>query len=420
MPALESGERMSPASKPLSPWWRFACIAAGVFAFLLINVLLFLDGCTGTEFMFNCTPRPRQHAFPVLVMILLLAVAAAVSRRGRAFAIGFATTLLAVSVLSLGGCTRAWTAPLVAVKWEVQRRVRPYQEERARKEKEAAQLRAWLAALNARPLDVARGVELASAVAHCARRYALDHEGRFAVMESDLLPRCEVFRFTRVGSDVQWYERYVIPVPAGQLDQFGMTVEPVRGDAGWRASYEVLPGGFAVRVVPDEQLSHDWPRVLVDAAGTAEVQAAENAPPLSISPVADLRTMVECLKGIPAAVERRKAETGGISYGWFLTSMARKVCPGLSPRLNPLMPNDENATRLDVLLPVGPGGVAVPVASYDVRFEIRQPANKPFAYDIIATPRAWGLRRYLATFEGAIHYTTETRPPTTADPLDEH
>ena len=150
-------------------------------------------------------------------------------------------------------------------------------------------------------------------------------------------------------------------------------------------------------------------------SGRFEVQPSADAAPQTVSPVADLRTMVECLKAIPAEEDRRLAEHGGLSYGWFLTSMARRACPGLASRLRAPIPNDEHTTLLSMQVSVGAGGAQVEVAVYSVEFVIRQPANAPFAFDLLAQACPLACQDH-ATVEGAVHSTTEGRAATAADP----
>jgi hypothetical protein len=120
-------------------------------------------------------------------------------------------------------------------------------------------------------------------------------------------------------------------------------------------------------VAPDAQLAHRWPRVRADGATEFGVQVSPEGSMLPVTPVADLQTLSSCLKGIPEENDRMRAQHGGLMYGWHLTSVAQRLCPALSSRLNPLQPTDSNATLLSVLLPVGPNGAPAEVARYTVR-----------------------------------------------------
>jgi hypothetical protein len=169
-------------------------------------------------------------------------------------------------------------------------------------------------------------------------------------------------------------------------------------------------------VAPASVLRHTFPRMHASSDGRVDVTMTEGAAPLTVTPAEDLRQLVECLKGLPAEEERvRLSRRGGLSYGWFLTSRARRLCPGLAGRLKAPVPNDENTTLVALVAPMPAGPVTL--ATYAVRFEIRQPANQPFAFDLHARATVEGLPRYLATFEGSLHTTIAWRDVLTSDPL---
>jgi hypothetical protein len=71
----------------------------------------------------------------------------------------------------------------------------------------------------------------------------------------------------------------------------------------------------------------------------------------------------------PRAEERLRLQRGGLSYGWYLTSRARQLCPSLAARLKAPVPNDSNTTTLAIVMPAPgyPDG-KVTVAVYTVRF----------------------------------------------------
>ena len=395
----------------VSALWRLLAFVAGAVVFLVLNLFLLFDRCRSNEFMLTCSGGSGEHTAPVLFVLAMVVAASLITSIGRSFAVGFIAALLGLAVVSTGACTPSWTDPYHT---GMRRWVRPHLDARATRRRIAERRRDWIAAMNARPMDIARGVELAGAVAGCASREAAKGA---APTESALRERCHDMKDVSVAGESSPWVRYGIPVARGE-DAMGQPIDQVRGDPGWRVRYEpVPPSGYVVRVEPDELLDEEWPRVAAYASGRFEVQPSADAAPQTVSPAADLRAMVECLKAIPAEEDRRRAEHGGLSYGWFLTSMARRVCPGLASRLRAPIPNDENTTLVSMQLSVSAGGAQVEVAVYSVQFVIRQPANAPFAFDLLARSVPAGLPRYLATFEGAVHSTTEGRAATTADPL---
>jgi len=399
------------SSKPPLPKSRHVpFIVAGAAAFLGINTVLFLEGCTSTELMFNCSGGIGTHTYDVLIIGCLVGLGAVISRRGRSVAIGFCGALITLGVVSLGACTAPWADPYFTVR----QRVEPYRLRWARDRKNAAMRRDWISSMNARAMDVSRGVDLAGVVVECAQAFRAA-EGRVATNDDELSDRCTFLKDLRASSDPDPPVRYIVPVARGENAQ-GEPIRDVPGDAGWRVTYTAAPSGFSVDVAPDAQLTHKWPRIHADGISRFDVQVSADVPPMPVTPVADLLTMVGCLKGILAEEDRRKAERGGLNYGWHLTSLARRLCPDLSPRLNPLLPTDESATLLSVFLPVGPDKASVIVAVYKVRFLLRDPARAPFAYDLLANATSPGLPHYLATFEGSVHWTIELRSATVRDP----
>ena len=365
--------------------WRLLALAAGAGVFLVLNLYLLFESCRSNEFMVTCSGGSGEYTALVLFVLGLVGAASLITSIGRNFAVGFVGALLCLSVVSAGACTSVWSDPYQS---GMRRWVRPYLNERSIRRRTAEQRRQWVAAMNARPMDVARGVALAGA--------AIADQGRTV--------------------DSERGARHEIPIARGE-DDLGQPIDEVRGDPGWRVTYERGPSsGYLVRVGPDELLDHKWPRIVADASGRFEVQASPDAQPLPITPVSDLREMVDCLKGIPAEAERMRVKRGGLSYGWFLTSMSRKLCPGVAPRLKAPIPNAEDTSLLSIQLPLTGDGARVDVTTYRIQMVIREPSNEPFAFDLLATGAA-GFPRYLATFEGAVHTTTEARAATRHDPV---
>jgi len=386
-------------------------VAAGAAVFLVINAVLYVAQCENSDVFVRCRGEAGANTWTVLVIGGLVIAAAFADRGGRRFATGFFGALATLMVLTVGACTPSWVDPI----YTVQGTLEPYRLRWVRSRELAATRRAWIAALNGRAMDVARGVGLAGAVVHCAQTYR-QTEGRAAASEDDLAARCEFLRNFRASADADPPVRYVVPIPRG-TDAFGEPTAEIRGDAGWRVTYTVAGLGFAVDVSPDEQLVHRWPRVHADGATAFGVQPSAASPLLPVTPVADLQTLSSCLKGIPEEEDRMRAQHGGLMYGWHLTSMAGRLCPSLSSRLAPLLPSDSNATMLSVLLPVGPDGASMDVARYTVRIVLRDPRGARFGFDLAAGATAAGLPRYMATFEGVVHRTMEPRAATTDDPI---
>lgn len=384
-------------------------VVAGVCAFLVVNAVLFLGRCSSTEFMINCSGGRGTNTWHVLGIGGFVIVAAFATKAGRAFAKGFFGALIVLGVSTMGACTTPWADPV----FEVRRAIRPYQERWAKERKQSAIRRDWIAAMNSRSMDLARGIELAGAVVNCVQVH-LTAKGRVTPTIEELGPGCRYLADFGASMDPGWPLRYEIPVERG-LDQFGQTQEAVRGDAGWRVNYSATASGYSVDAAPEGLLNHRWPRIHADEKMQWEVRLAENAPPLSLTPVADLKTMAACLKGIPAEEERRRVQR--VLGSWHLTPMAKRLCSGLAPRLRPQIQSDENASLLSIHLPAGPNGGSIPALTYLVEFVIRQPANSPFAFDIHAKAETAGFPRYLATFEGTVHQTTDNRPATAQDPV---
>jgi len=385
-------------------------IAGGVLTFLCVNLVLFLDRCSMHQLTFDCSGSGGMHTVAVVVIGSLLFAGAWVHRNGRAFAKGFAYALVALGVLSLGSCTPSWVDPYYTVRWKVE----PFRLRWVQSRREAAMRRDWIATLNGRPMDVARGVELAGDVVSCAQA-SLRETGRVSTNEDALASRCGHLAVVRFRVNPGAPRRYEIPVAPGGRDMFGEPVDQVRGDAGWRFTYVTSTAGFAVDVRPDRQLAHAWPRIRGDGAREIQVQMSETTAAVDVSPAGDLRIMTECLKGIPAEVERLRVARHGLDYGWSLISMTTRLCPGPAARV---VPSDSNATLLSVTVPSG-SDPAPPViaAAYLVRYVWRSPTGTPFAFDLRADAKSAGLPHYWASFEGAVHWTAEARPATSGDPL---
>ena len=385
--------------RTLTPIWHIAAATSGVAVFLVVNLLLLIDRCpsSGSGFGWNCSSG-APHYLDVLFIAGGLGLMSVLSRRARTFAIGFAGGLLAMAVITTGACTPSWADPVKAARMKMERRL----EARAREREKVDTRTRWIAAMNQQTLDVPRGVYLAGNVLSCAQGFAASHGGVAPSHEGQFSEHCANLREYSASYDLDPPRRYKVPTN-GERRAMQHPIERVEGDPGWRVQYEVAGDGrMVVRVAPDSQLAHKGPVIHADSSGMLELQLTDSGPRFAVSPVEDLRTMVECLKGVPEEVERRKEQRGGVSYGWYLTSMTARLCPRLEPRLRALVPNDENSTLLTLLAPVGSGGAAIPVAAYKVDFIIRQPANEPFAFDLSASATTWGLPHYRATFEGAV------------------
>lgn len=406
--ALPEGQK-----RPLTPIWHIAAAFAGAAVFLVVNLLLLIDRCppSSSGFGWNCSQGALHH-FEVLLIAGALTVVALLGRRARTFSLGFFGGLLTMAATTMGSCTPSWGDPVKAVTITVERR----RAERARERELVAARERWIAAMNQQTLDVPRGVYMVGDVLTCAQGFANTHGGTPAAREGQL-SHCINLREYSASYDLDPPRRYEIPTN-GDRRAMQSPDERLQGDPAWRIHYEVLPTGvIVVHGAPDSRLAHTGPLMRADSSGTFELQAAPNAPRFSISPVFDLREMVACLKGVPEEVERRTQERGGVSYGWFLTSMTKRLCRQFEAKLRAMSPNDENATLLVVSLPVGPDGKVIPVVAYKVAFLIRQPANAPYAFDLSAIATTPGLPRYFATFEGTIHTTMEWRVPTADDPV---
>jgi hypothetical protein len=399
--------------RPLAPLWIAGAAFAGVVAFLLVNVVLYLDGCQSTEFIPRCPGSNGRHALTVLVIIAALAGLAGVSRRARAFAVGFGGGLVLLTVVSMGACTTLWMDPYVKARQTAQRAAAPTLERR-KSEREAKELRsAWTALIDSRPMDVRRGVQLAAGVARCVRDVASDRGGALPARDAELFPRCNYLKDLGRTADVPSPPRYVMTEDGDAVDAVSVRM---RGDVGWRWEYEATSAGFTVRVVPDAQLSHDWPRVYADDSGRVEVLPSPDGDPIAMSPVDDLRTIVTCLKEAMAEDEGRGDLAGEASSG-HLTRFLQKSCPAVGPRLARVRPLESNQALLSLLYPPGaPPSPDAIAAVYDIQYVVRHQGRRPVQFDLTASSVA-GMPAYLATFEGPVHATLEPRAATTADPI---
>ena len=385
---------------------RFIFAVIGAVVFLTVNFFMFVSRCTTNEFMVNCGGSIGRDTVVVIVMAAAVGLIAFLGARGRGFAEGFFGCLLALGIFTAGGCTPSWVDPY----WSVRRIVHPYKDRWERDRRHADMQRGWIDAMNAKPMDIRRGVAITGGVVSCA----FQSNGSIAQNESEIADFCQALRNVRKAVDPGPPSRYLIPRPSSVPDS-GFSVPEGSGDDGWRLTYTATPTAFAVDAEPDEQLAHRWPRVHIDSSGRAEVRLSAEAPPAAIAPMDDLRTMAVCLREIPAEEERRRARRGGLSYGWFLTSMTKLLCPSLQPRLQALVPNDENATRLAALVPAPESAAPTVAVYYKVTFVRRQTAA--FEFDLVADAMAAGLPHYLATVEGQIHTTMERRSATKDDPV---
>jgi len=388
-------------------WLLLVC--AGAIAFLVVNTLMYLSQCTSTEFVLNCSDGNGTFAGTVVAVFAVLGIGAVISRYFRSFASGFAGMLVAMTVVSLGSCTATWGDPYFA--WR--KATKPARDRAAREKKDADAVRLWVSVMSGRPMNVSRGIGLVGNVATCAQSFARA-SGHLATDAAELSAKCPELKEYGAHLDPGLPRRYVIPEGAGS-PVLGEPTRETDGDAGWRVTYSTAAQGFSVDAAPDAQLSQPWPRIHSDGVTRFDVQMTQNAAPLSMQLGAELGTMIECLKGIPAKEERRRAARGLGS--WNLTPMARALCPSLAPRIKRMLQAEDFATLLDIERPVGPGGSRARIGTYRIEYVPRNPSGTPFEFDLKADPVAIvGLPRYLATFEGQIYWTMEQRAATVNDP----
>jgi hypothetical protein len=387
-----------PQYKPRISIVQVLACAIGGMVFVAVNGAIYLSSCRSNEFMVTCSTGDGSHSGLVIMIAAALGIAAVVSHWGKSFAAGFGGALIALSIVTMGSCTDVWLDPYYAAR----QKTLPARLAREAAKKREATKQSWVTTMNARPMDVARGVEFAGSVMQCAQNWRAQR-GSFPATEAELaVASCPSVRFFRAAVEPDG-GRYAVPAADGG------------GDAGWRMTYASTASGFVVDVTPASELGHTFPRMHASSDGRVDVTMTSGAAPLTVTPAEDLRQLVECLKGLPAEEERVRLRRGGLSYGWFLTSRARRLCPGLAGRLKAPIPNDENTTLVTLVAPMPAGPVTL--ATYVVRFEIRQPANQPFAFDLHARAKVEGLPRYLATFEGVLHTTVAWRDVLTSDPV---
>ena len=352
-------------------------IAAGSVVFLVVNVYLYLGRCTTTEFMIDCNSGDGSDWVFVVGTVGILALGAVVSRLGRMFAMGFAGMFLCLTVVTAGACVTPWLDPYYVAK-------RRYDQTPARAAKLRTERdhRAWVEAQSKRAMDLERGVEMAGAISACVKSRA-DTNRRVPAKKSEVSKVCDR-----------------------------------QDDGGWRWTYTPDAGGFDVEVLPDESLPHKYPRVIASSDGRINVMLAPDKPPFLVLPVDDLRQLAGCLRRVPTMFKSRPGEPAPPPSDWDLTRMSNHLCGALGPKLRAATPNDARSTLLAVMMPAGTAGEsAARLATYRVKFNIRQPANDPFAFDLTATPLAGGLPRYLVTFEGTVHRTMDIRDATVSDPV---
>ena len=366
----------------------FLLIAGGAVVFLVTNAILFLSRCSSRGLWFDCSGNPGEHGAIVLTAGVVVAIAAVVSRAGRSFATGFGGTLLGLAIATAGSCTPSWADPYHLAR----KQIAPY-EAKWKRDRENAEAHAlWKASLDAQPMDVTRGVQLAGSILRCAQTYQTT-KGRIAAREDDLVADCPDVRDWRASFDSGPTIRYALP-----------------RDPGWRVSYVPSASSYVVDVAPDAALGHKFPRLRADSTGMVHVVISEQAAPIALTPAAELRRLVDCVKQIPPEAERRKVSfPKHESYSWHLTDLVKRGCAELAPRLTNTKPYDSDATILSMMVPSGPGGAPMPAVMYTIGFVARQPVTDPPVFDLTATPAVWGLPRYLATFEGAVHRTMEPR-----------
>jgi hypothetical protein len=339
----------------LSTFARLILALAGAVTFVAVNVLMYLSQCSSTEFMLTCRGGNGDYAFHVIAAAAGLGIGSFLSTRVRAFASGFAGMLVAMTVVSLGGCTKAWSDPYVAVRKATQ----PARDRAARERKKDEAVRLWTELTSREPMDIPAGMRFAGTATQCAHRFAREN-GRNASSLDELGQSCSDLRaITYKRADSQ--------------------------DAGWRVAYAPSGDGFSIDIAPDELLSHKWPRIHSDGVSRFEIRMSAGAAPISISPAAELRDMSVCLKEIP---EDRS----------HLTPVAKRLCPALAARIRPLLPAEEDAIELAVVRAVGPENSPMTIAKY--RVELSQGA-------LVATPLTVGLPRFRATFDGKISWINE-------------
>lgn len=350
--------------------------------------------------MVNCSGRPGQHTPFVLIVALILVGVAVVSRAGRSFASGFAGGLVLMAVLTAGSCTPSWSDPYGTYR----ARTAPARLAKQRAARDEATLNAWTSRVNARPMDVPRGVAVAGEISRCVHRVAEKNGGRFPVSDAEIRP-CDAWDRWGVSSGQTGTARYRLPDDPPREQLLGLPTTPRDGDPGWRAQYELTPDThFLLTVAPDEQLTHRWPRIYMNGLGRIDVQRDENAPRLEISPVDDLRLMAQCLNGMQKDDERREAR--GLAGSLRFTPAVQRLCPPLATRVKHLVPIEDDRTFLSMFLPVGPGGAREFVAGWVVQF-VQRRDNDRYHWDLVALPWPGGLLSYTVAMEGEIRSTRD-------------
>jgi hypothetical protein len=380
----------------LSTARRVLTALAGAIVFVVLNFLLILDRCRATEFMVDCSGSPGSHTPLVAVIVVLLIGLALVNRTARAFAEGFFGMLVLMAVVTTGWCTPSWKDPYYSYRQAgAAKRMA-----RAQEDRRAAKLAAWFDRLNSRPMEVERGIELAGDAYFCAQRFARDHAGQFPAAEHEMRP-CDAFERWSTTAQPAEGIRYSLPDDPPRPQLRGLPTTPRQGDPGWRVQYELDPAvRFVVTVLPDAQLKHRWPRIFINADGLLQVQPHESGPRFDVSPVDDLRQMVECLKGLPAEDERRRGRGLG-GYTQRFTTQVQRLCPTLASRVKNVAPAEDYKTFLSIELPIGPNGTNEFVAGWTVEYVQRRP-NEPYDFDLIAYPALTPILIYTASMEGDI------------------
>jgi hypothetical protein len=318
-----------------SRWYRWAG-AAGIVAFVIPNLYFLTEECLNHSFWDSpfCRSSDGAHTGAVLMIATVLALAALAGPAWRRFAKNFVGALLAYTVLTLGKCTYVWADPAVSA-W---RATAPTRWRHARNMVVKKRRAAWIAALNARPANMERGIQLASRLYYCA-----SPPGRALPENSAALARrCSEVNSTRGDADSTNAEAlYTIPQPR-HTDAFTDTHEEVRGDDGWRWAYAASAGGagYVIRIVRDPLLSSRGPVITVDNRATISIIPASGTP-LVVSPEPELHQLAECLQRIPE-VERKLNEK--VHWAWSISGMASRACPDMADRLGHVI--DESSQLL--------------------------------------------------------------------------
>jgi len=364
----------------------------GVVAFIIVNVAVHLDRCSLGNGI-SCNQDQGQATGWVLLIAAVLAIASAWSPLGRGFAKGFVAGFIGLTVLTAGTCTFAWRDPVYSLEQATAPARRGIKRAWVRRQAR----RAWITAMNTRPPDIERGVALAAEVARCAFWNASPGPGPRS--EQEVLRSCNRLETTYMGFDtVSPPIRYVVPQP-GSPDTALFVRDAVSGDPGWRWSLVLPAGGVGAMalVEPDSGLANHWPRITASSDDNIAVVPREGAEPTPVEPVAELRTLAQCLKGIPAELDSRP----GYAWGtWHLFSMVGRLCPGLADRVSD-MPIHYRDMLLSLRRPLASGEAPVAIGTYRVSFENFVEPGTSYRFSLVALP-VTGLKGYTVGEDGVI------------------